>query len=132
MTWTLDAGAEDDQVEQAHGRAALRRVRMQRLLDEAICQGAVASQEDLARALQVSVRTIKRDWAVLQAQGVSLPSRGKLSGIGRGQTHKAQIVARWLRDETYDPIARRTHYSLGCVKRYVQAFARVINELPDI
>jgi len=75
----------------------------------------------------VSVRTIKRDCANLQGQGFSLPTRGKLKGIGRGQTHKAQIVGRWLRGETYDQIARRTHHSLTCVKRYVQAFARVIN-----
>lgn len=127
VTWTVAAGAEDFEVEQRHGRVALRRVRIQRLLDEAICQGAMATQEDLARVLQVSVRTIQRDCAKLQAQGVSLPTRGKLQGIGGGQTHKAQIVGRWLRGETYDQIARRTHHSLGCVKRYVQAFARVIN-----
>jgi hypothetical protein len=127
ITWTVDAGEEDYEVEQAHGRAAVRGVRIQRLLDEAICQGAVATQEDLARALQVSVRTIQRDCAELQAQGGSLPTRGKLKGIGRGQTHKAQIVGRWLCGETYDQIARRTHHSLGCVKRYVRAFVRVIN-----
>ncbi len=127
VTWTVDAGAEDRQVNEEHGRKALRRVRIQRLLDEAICQGAVATQEDLGRALQVSVRTIKRDWAHLQSGGVSLPSRGKLSGIGRGQSHKAQIVGRWLKGETYDQIARHTHHSLGCVKRYIQHFVRVIN-----
>jgi hypothetical protein len=127
VIWTVDAGPADGRVQQEHGRKALRRVRIQRLLDEAISQGGVASQEDLARALQVSVRTIKRDCAQLQAQGVSLPTRGKLSGIGRGQSHKAQIVGRWLKGETYDQIARHSHHSLGCVKRYVQAFARVIN-----
>lgn len=127
VTWSVDAGAEDYEIEQAHGRAALRRVRIQRLLDEAICQGAVATQEDLARALQVSGRTIKRDCRLLQGQGVSLPTRGKLKGIGRGQSHKAQIVGRWLQGETYDQIARRSHHSLSCVKRYIQAFARVIN-----
>ena len=127
VTWTLDAGQEDYEIEQREGAAALRRVRIQRLLDEALSQGAVASQEDLAQVLHVSVRTIKRDCANLQGQGFSLPTRGKLKGIGRGQTHKAQIVGRWLRGETYDQIARRTHHSLTCVKRYVQAFARVIN-----
>lgn len=127
ITWTVNAGAEDYQVEQAHGQASLRRVRIQRLLDEAICQGAVATQEDLARALQVSVRTIQRDCNQLQRQGAILPTRGKLKGIGRGQTHKGQIVGRWLQGETYDQIARRTHHTLSCVKRYVQAFARVIN-----
>ena len=127
VTWTIDAGPEDYEIEQRDGVTALRRTRIQRLLDEALSQGAVASQEDLARVLHVSVRTIKRDCANLHGQGILLPTRGKLKGIGRGQTHKAQIVGRWLRGETYDQIARRTHHSLTCVKRYVQAFARVIN-----
>ncbi len=126
VTWTVDAGLEDSEIDQSKGRVALRRVRIQRLLDEAICQGAVGTQEDLARALHVSVRTIKRDCDDLQSRGISLPTRGKLKGIGRGQTHKAQIVGRWLRGETYDQIARRTHHSVGCVKRYVRGFVRVI------
>ena len=78
---------------QQHGSPTLRRVRIQRLLDEALAQGAVATQEDLAQALHVSLRTIKRDCAA-QAQEVYLPTRGNLHGIGRGQTHKAQI-GRW-------------------------------------
>jgi len=125
--WTIDAGAEDQEVLATHGLPALRQVRIQRLLDEALAQGAVASQEDLARGLQVSVRTIKRDCAALQAQGIYLPSRGHLQGIGRGQTHKAQIVGRWLRGETYDQIARHTHHAVSCVRRYVQTFVRVVN-----
>jgi hypothetical protein len=85
-----------------------------------------ASQEDLARVLQVSVRTIKRDCAYLENQGIYLPTRGNLKGIGRGQTHKALIVGRWLRGESYDQIARATHHAVVSVQRYVQAFVRVI------
>jgi biotin operon repressor len=126
VTWTLNAGQEDRQVERQDGRVALRQVRIQRLLNEAVEQGAVASQEDLAAALQVSVRTIKRDCARMQQQGIALPTRGNLKGVGRGQTHKAQIVGSWLRGETYDQIALHTHHSLNCIRRYVQTFARVI------
>lgn len=126
VAWTVDGGAEDRQVLQRHGKAALRRVRIQRLLGEALEQGGVATQEDLARALQVSVRTIKRDCALLQAEGIYLPTRGYVQAIGRGQTHKAHIVGRWLRGETYDQIALRTHHCLTSVQRYVQAFVRVV------
>ena len=126
VTWTLNAGREDQEVAKEYGRLALRQTRIQRLLSEAIEQGAVATQEDLAQALQVSVRTIKRDCAELQAKGVALPTRGNLKGIGRGQTHKAQIVGRWLQGETYDQIAYHTRHSLTCVKRYVQTFVRVV------
>ncbi len=126
VTWTVNADKEDQDVEAQHGTAVLRQTRIQRLLGEAVEQGAVATQEDLAQALHVSVRTIKRDCAALQEQGVSLPTRGNLRGIGRGQTHKAQIVRRWLLGETYDQVAYHTRHSLTCVKRDIQTFARVM------
>lgn len=127
VVWTVDAGQEDRQVVQQHGQRALRQVRLQRLLDEAVAQAAAATQEDLAQALQVSLRTIKRDCAQLEAQGLYLPTRGNLHGIGRGQTHKAQIVGRWLQGETYDQIALHTHHSAPAIQRYVQTFVRVVH-----
>ena len=126
VTWSVYAGAEDQETEREHGAVALRQTRIQRLLAEAVEQGAVATQEDLAHALHVSVRTIKRDCETLQKQGISLPTRGNLRGIGRGQTHKGQIVRRWLQGETYDQVAYHTRHSLTCIKRYIQTFARVI------
>jgi CRP-like cAMP-binding protein len=126
VTWTIDAGAEDEQIRQRHGQQALRQVRIQRLLLEALEQGAVATQEDLARVLNVSLRTIKRDCAALQAKGVYLPTRGNLHGIGRGQTHKAQIIGRWLRGETYDQIALHTHHRPVSIQRYIQTFVRLV------
>ena len=125
VVWTIDAGQEDRQVLQEHRAVELRRVRIQRLLDEALEQGAVATQEDLAQALHVSVRTIKRDCKELEARGLCVPTRGRLKEIGRGQTHKAQIVGRWLRGETYDQIRQHTRHSATSVKRYVQCFVRV-------
>jgi hypothetical protein len=72
------------------------------------------------------VRTIKRDCAHLASQGIYLPTRGNLKGIGRGQTHKALIVGRWLRGESYDQVARATHHAVVSVQRYVQGFVRVV------
>jgi len=127
VIWTIDAGIEDRQVQGQHGAVALRQVRIQRLLDEALEQGALATQEDLAHVLQVSPRTIKRDCKALEEQGVYLPTRGKLKGIGRGQTHKAQIVAHWIQGATYDQIQLHTRHSLTSIKRYVQTFVRVVD-----
>lgn len=127
IQWTVDAGREDEQVQRQHGSKVLRQVRLQRLLAEAVEQGGVASQEDVARALQVSVRTIKRDFEELSQQGRSLPSRGYLQGIGRGQSHKAQIIGAWLRGATYDQIAQQTHHALSSIQRYIQTFVRVID-----
>ena len=42
--------------------------RLKRLLEEARAQGAAPTDEDLAHALQVQVRTIERDMAALGAQ----------------------------------------------------------------
>lgn len=127
VVWTINAGQEEYGGTEWPSPQEMRQVRIQRLLDEALGQGAAATQEDLAAALQVSVRTIKRDFAALQAQGIYLPTRGNLQGIGRGQTHKAQIVRRWLNGETYDQITLHTHHSQASVRRYVQTFKRVVN-----
>lgn len=126
IMWTIDGGDSDSEILMSQGRQSLRRVRIQRLLDEAVAQGALASQEDLAQALEVSVRTIKRDCAALQQAGVWLPLRGSVLSIGRGQTHKGQIIRRWLQGETYDQLVRSTHHSLKCISRYVQTFVRMI------
>lgn len=126
IVWTVDAGAADREVLAKQGVVGLRRHRIKRLLDEALEQGAMATQEDLAQALQVTTRTIKRDFATLHASGEWLPSRGYLKGIGRGQTHKAQIVGRWLQGETYDQLERHTHHTSSSIRRYVQTFVRVL------
>jgi hypothetical protein len=126
VVWTVDGGSEDNEVREQQGRRALRQMRIQRMLSEAVHQGAVATQEDLARVLNVSVRTIKRDCAQLRASGIYLPTRGNLQGIGRGQTHKGQIVGRWLQGGTYDEISRQTHHSVASVGRYIQGFAQVM------
>lgn len=126
VTWTVDAGAEDLEVLRQWGSRSLRWVRIQRLLDEALEQGGVASQEDLARGLHVSLRTIKRDFEQMHADGKSLPSRGYLHGVGRGQTHKAQIIRRWLQGETYDQLSVNTHHSCQSIQRYVRTFTQVV------
>jgi len=126
VVWTVDAGEDDRNVLAKHGSVVLRRQRLLRLLDEALEQGAVATQEDLAQVLQVTTRTIKRDFAHLHAEGAWLPSRGYLKGIGRGQSHKAQIVSRWLHGESYDQLERHTHHTSGSIRRYVQTFLRVL------
>ncbi len=58
VTVTVNAGAEDAAVKAALGAEGLRRVRIMWLTEEALAQDSVMTQEDLARALQVSARTI--------------------------------------------------------------------------
>jgi len=126
VLWTIDDGKGDMSVLSQKGPRELRRHRLTRLLQEALEQGAVATQEDLARALQVTPRTIQRDFAAMKAAGEWLPSRGYYRGIGRGQTHKDSIIGRWLRGETYDQLVVQTNHCLSSIQRYIQNFVRVV------
>ncbi|RMF27149.1 MAG: DUF1670 domain-containing protein, partial [Chloroflexi bacterium] len=72
VTWTV-AAPEDETIP---GKVARRRHRLLRLLREAIAQGATPTVGHLAEALQVGVRTVKRDLAALRAAGHATPTRG--------------------------------------------------------
>jgi hypothetical protein len=126
VTWTIDAGEDDLAVLREHDQVALRRVRILRLIDEALEQGGVPTQEDLAWVLQVSVRTIRSNIAALKAEGYAMVTRGMLQGAGRGQTHKVLIVELYLKRYTYTEIMRRTRHSSQAIKRYLQSFSRVV------
>ena len=126
VTWTIDAGAEDLAVLSEHGQQALRQVRILRLIDEALDQGGEPTQEDLGKALGVTARTIRSDVAALRAEGYQVATRGKLRGVGRGQTHKVIIVEYYLKRCTYTEIKRRTRHSVTAIKRYIQTFGRVV------
>jgi tetratricopeptide (TPR) repeat protein len=72
VNWTVDA-PEDEVVA---GKAARRRHRLARLLQEAHDQGGAPTVEDLADALQVSQPTIKRDLSALRQAGYQVYTRG--------------------------------------------------------
>jgi len=126
ITLTVDAGAEDMEVQKREGRVGLRQGRILRLMSEAVEQGGVLTQEDLAKGLQVTRRTIERDISKLKAGGHLIQTRGQIKGVGRGQTHKVRIIELWLNREGYDKIARWMHHSPQAIKRYVSTFLRVV------
>jgi len=123
---SVDGGTEDLEVLERYGATHLRRVRLLRMAEEALDQGGVLTQEDLARLLQVGVRTVRRDVAVLRASGEWVPTRGTVKEMGRGQSHKAKIVELYLKGWTYTEIARRVRHSGSAIKRYVESFGRVV------
>jgi biotin operon repressor len=127
VTLTIDAGSEDAEVKGREGRVGMRRGRILRLMSEALEQGGVLTQEDLARALQVTRRTIERDIGVLKEEGHLIQTRGQIKGVGRGQTHKVKIIELWLNREGYEKIARWVHHTPQAIKRYVRTFMRVVS-----
>lgn len=123
---TIDNGLEDIEILRTSGRVWLRRVRIQRISNEAIEQDGILSQEDLSKYLVCSVRTIKRDISYIKQMGIEVITRGALHNIGRGQTHKVKILGLYLEGKTFSEIKISTHHSVGAIKRYIQDFQKVI------
>lgn len=130
---TIDNLKEDIEVLKEFSRIALRKVRIQRITQEAIEQNGVLSQEDLSKYLGCDVRTIKRYISEIRKQGIEVITRGVLHNIGRGQTHKSKIVGLSQRDgfpylegKTYSDIKLKTRHSVGAIKRYLESFVKVL------
>lgn len=126
VSLSLHLPDEDLDVYKQNGLSGLRRHRILRITKEAIEQGAVLSYEDIAFILTTSVVTVKRDFAELRRQGLTIPSRGWRHDIGRGTTHKSQIIELYLAGYQFSDIEKRTHHSETAVKRYIQDFAKII------
>jgi len=126
VTLTVDRGAEDVQVRLREGAEGLRRGRILRITEEAIEQGGVLTQEDLAQVLHVDRRTIVRDIQALEQDQHVVSTRGAVKNVGRGQTHKVKIIELWLNREGYEKIARWVHHSPQAIKRYVSTFLRLV------
>ena len=122
----LSLHTTDDLVALSQGVAALRQGRIMRLTEEAYQQGALLTHEDLACLLGSSLSTIKRDVQELRAQNLSVPTRGQMKDIGKGVSHKTQIVQDYLAGYTYSEIQWRRRHSIGAIGRYCQDFSRVV------
>jgi len=80
-----DRGDED--VYRKYGLGAKRRSQILRMATEAVDQGGLLSQEDVAQILGNDVRTIRKDIQELKKQGLEVPTRGQQKDIGPGKTH---------------------------------------------
>lgn len=123
---TVNNVDEDLKVYKDKGLAGLRQHRLLRITKEAIEQGALLSFEDLAFILTTSVITIKRDMSYLRQAGLTVPSRGWRHDMGRGSTHKTQILDLYFAGYQFSEIENRTHHSETAVKRYIQDFSKII------
>lgn len=123
---TLDDGISDLEISRTQGLQALRQHRILRLTQEAYDQSGILTQEDLARLLHVSDRTIRDDIKSLLADGNTIYTRGYAHDIGRGVSHKTRIIDLYLKGYTYADIMRKTRHSGHSVKRYVLGFGRLL------
>jgi biotin operon repressor len=88
VTWTINAGSADSLVLTQHGKQALRRHRLLRLLHEALTQNALPSDHDLALALGVSERTIEHDIVALSQAGHTITTRRRRAKAGNEDTFR--------------------------------------------
>lgn len=123
---TIDNGIEDIEVLKEFRRISLRQLKIERITHEAIEQGGVLSQEDLAKYLGCTVRTVQRDIKQIKERGIEVLTRGYLHNIGRGQTHKVKIIGMHLDGKTYSEIKLKTRHSVGAIKRYLESFTKVL------
>lgn len=123
---TLHNPDDDLKAYKESGLSGLRQHRLLRITKEAIEQGALLSYEDIAFILTTSIITIKRDIAYLRRNGKTIPSRGWRHDMGRGTTHKTQILDLYLSGYQFIEIEKRTHHSEAAVKRYIQDFSKII------
>jgi len=118
---------DDPQVLAQDGPVALRRVRVHRLLNEALMQGGALSQEDLACLLGVSLKSIKRIFAHYRQCGKPLPSRGEIQDMGRGVSHKIPVIRRYVQDLSFSEISRALgDHGIQSMARYLHHFALVM------
>lgn len=123
---TIDAGQADIEALKLFGRIGLRRIKIQRITEEAIEQQGVLSQEDIGKYLSCTKRTVQRDIREIKKSGIEVITRGVLHNIGRGQTHKVKIIGMYLDGKTYSEIRLSTRHSVGAIKRYIESFTKVL------
>jgi len=124
----LSVLAEDDvQVWATEGPEALRRLRVHRLAYEALLQGGVLTQEDLAAILGLGLKTVKRIAAFFRSQGRPLPSRGEIRDMGRSVSHKTPVIRKYIQDVSLSRISLQlSRHGIPSMVRYLRHFALVM------
>lgn len=117
----LSAGPRSDTPTKVHD---LKFGRILRYATQARAQGALLTLPDLALLLGMHVSAIRHK---LKAHPeIVVPTRGSINDIGRGVTHKAQIVELYLQMHTETEIVDRTGHSYEAVENYLRDFARIV------
>jgi hypothetical protein len=107
-------------------RRAFNRARFARWCFEAYDQGGVLTLLDLSMLSGMSehyVGELLREYEAAHSKIV--PTRGTVHDLGPSVTHKAEVVRRWLRNESPAQIARTLGHSQRAVDRYITDFQKV-------
>ena len=122
-------------------RRAFCRARFARWCFQAYAQGGLLTLLDLSLMSGMSEYFVGQVLHEYEAEtGTIVPTRGTVHDLGRGVTHKAEVIRRWLQNESPDKIARAVSHSQDAVDRYIAAFQKVrllatkvpISDLPSL
>jgi hypothetical protein len=94
-----------------------------RLAASARNQGGLLCLPDLAFLLGMGISALQR--AIAESK-LFIPTRGNIMDIGRGVTHRVQIVQLYVEGHTESQIVRRTHHTYDSVASYISDFSRVM------
>ncbi len=100
---------------------------LSRICWQALEQGALLTQEDLAFLLNSSRANIKRLIASFRNQGDYIPTRGNYHDIGPGISHKYEAVRLYIKGLAPSDIAMRLGHSLHSIERYIADFCLVVS-----
>lgn len=107
-----------------HREVRLKKV--ERWTNQAFDQGALLANLDLAVLLCVNEATAAEYvQEYYSLYGRHLPTRGAVQLIGKGQTHKQQIIQDYLNGYLVPKICQRTNHSKEAVERYIRDFEAV-------
>jgi hypothetical protein len=105
---------------------AFNRARYARWCFEAYEQGGVLTLLDLSLLGGFSQQYAgERLQEYEKETGTVVPTRGTVHDLGRSVTHKAEVIRRWLRNESPAQIARGLGHSQSAVDRYIADFQKV-------
>jgi len=107
-------------------RRAFNCARFARWCFEAYNQGGVLTLLDLSMLSGMSEHyagTLLREYEAEHDKIV--PTRGTVHDLGSSVTHKAEVIRRWLRNESPAQIARILGHSQEAVDRYIADFQKV-------
>jgi hypothetical protein len=107
-------------------RRVFNRARFARWCFEAYDQGGVLTLLDLSMLSGMSEHYAGELLREYEAEhGKVVPTRGTVHDLGPSVTHKAEVVRRWLRNESPVQIARVLGHSQEAVDRYIADFQKV-------
>jgi len=105
---------------------AFNRARYARWCFEAYEQGGVLTHLDLSLLSGLSQQYAGCRLREYEKEtGTVVPTRGTVHDLGPSVTHKAEVIRRWLRNESPAQIAHALGHSQAAVDRYIADFQKV-------